>query len=283
MRPELAGEAALEAFEREVRLAASLTHPNTIQIYDYGYTGEGVFYYAMELVEGATLRRIVEDTGPLSAARTVFILTQAASALGEAHAKGIVHRDIKPTNIMLCERGGEGDFVKILDFGVARQIDLDRIERAELTVAGSAETLAPEALRGRAGPSSDLYALACVGYYCLTGQPLFSGESGQDVLRQHLTSRPVPPSRVHAGVPRDLESVILRGLSKDPAERAPDAAAFKRELMNLQSSTKWDAELAREWWTSHGSTLVGREVDDVTGSFVETQIRDSQELPESPK
>jgi serine/threonine-protein kinase len=274
LRPEIAGAAALERFEREVRLAASLTHPNTISIYDYGYTAEGVFYFAMELVEGATLREVVASGGPMPAARVIHVLAQAAGALQEAHDRGIVHRDVKPANLMLCERGGSHDFVKILDFGVAKKIEARSIVPEERTVAGSLETLAPEALRGDAGPRSDLYSLAVVAYYLVSGKPLFDVPSGSEMIHHHLATEPVPPSLHAPGLPPDLEAVILKALSKEPEDRPESAASLREALLACESAGKWTEEQARDWWAAYQPVEVPSDADSETkASSAETRIR----------
>jgi len=273
LRPEITGQAALERFEREVRLAASLTHPNTISIYDYGFTAEGVFYYAMEMVEGATLRDVVTATGPMPAGRVIRSLAQAAGALKEAHDKGIVHRDVKPANIMLCERGGELDFVKLLDFGVARKLGVG--EEVAGTVAGSLETLAPELLRGEpASPSSDLYSLAVVGYFLACGRPLFDVHSARDVMHHHLNVEPVAPSRHNSEIPSDLEAILLQGLSKDPKTRYSDASVFRESLLRCGAAFDWTQDDARRFWEGfRPSEARATAESEITASSSETRVR----------
>jgi serine/threonine-protein kinase len=250
-----------------------LTHPNTISIYDYGFSAEGVFYYAMELIDGATLRDVVSASGPLPAGRVIRILGQALGALKEAHEKGIIHRDVKPANVMLCERGGEYDFVKLLDFGVARKLG-SGAETAG-SVAGSLETLAPEVLRGEpTSPSSDLSSLSVVAYLLACGRPLFDAHSGQEVIRHHLTTEPVPPSVHNPDVSSDLEAVILRGLKKNPSERYPAASSMKEDLLRCRAASEWSQDEARRWWRTFTPQRNGVAAEsEITASSSETRVR----------
>ena len=194
---------ALARFEREVQRTAMLTHPNTVTVFDYGRTPDGVFYYAMELLDGATLDEIVEVDGPQPAARVIHLLDQAAASLAEAHGAGLIHRDVKPGNILVVERGGISDLVKVLDFGLVKDIGPRRDDGPSaaptLTVAnaitGTPLYMSPEAVVApeTADPRSDLYALGAVGYWLLTGTHVFSG-SLVEVCAHHLHSEPEPPS-----------------------------------------------------------------------------------------
>ncbi len=258
--PEKAGEAALQRFEREVKLTARLKHPNTVTIYDYGRTPDGIFYYAMELLDGANLEEVVRVSGALPVERVVHVLTQAAGALDEAHGLGLVHRDIKPANIMLCNQGGMVDVVKVLDFGLVK--DLRPADGAELTdaalsqtgvVTGTPQYLAPEALSDpeSVGPASDLYALGAVGYYLLVGDHVFTGKTVIEVCGKHLHQEPDPPSkRLGRSVSSALEDLLLRCLAKSPKDRPASAAAFLDELLAC-SIPAWDPLRARKWWTEN--------------------------------
>jgi serine/threonine-protein kinase len=247
LQPKITGEAALRRFEREVRQTSRLTHPNTVSIFDYGHTADGVFYYAMEYLEGATLAEIVEATGALPAERVIHVLVAACGALGEAHAKGLVHRDIKPANIMLCERGDEPDVVKLLDFGLVQ--DLSQQVIVEHKIMGTPETMAPEIILGREiGPPADLYALGAVGYYLATGQPVFEPLTVRQMLRAHQSRQPVAPSEIEASVPADLEELLLRCLRKDPGERPASALELRRELLACTDAGAWTHARAAAWW-----------------------------------
>jgi serine/threonine-protein kinase len=258
---EKAGEQTVARFEREVQQTSRLEHPNSVSIYDYGRTPDGQFYYAMELVEGVTLQQLVDGHGPVSSARTVSILSQAARALAEAHARGLVHRDIKPANIMLCERAGVPDTVKVLDFGLVKALD-DPAADAGLTqanaIVGTPHYLAPEAISAPdgVGPPADVYGLGAIGYYLLTGRDVFPGDSVIEVCSQHLKSEPEPPSAVlGAPIAPGLEALILRCLAKSPDERPRDGAALVRELEAL-STAEWTIGDARAWWREHRETRV---------------------------
>jgi hypothetical protein len=254
---ERAGERAIQRFEREVRLTARLTHPNTVTIYDYGRTPEGVFYYAMELLDGIDLEQLVRMTGPLPPARACHILLQVAGALAEAHAIGLIHRDVKPANIMLCRQIGRADIAKLLDFGLVRELDSVEKTRSDIhTLTGTPLYMAPESVvnphtvDGRA----DLYALAAVGYFLLVGAPVFEARTVIEVCGLHLHAPPVPPSeRLGRPLPEGLEQAILRGLAKKPEDRFPSAEAFARELRLAQEGVSWTPEEAQAWWADHVS------------------------------
>lgn len=246
----------LARFEREVRQTARLTHPNTVAVFDYGRTPEGVLYYAMEYLDGVDLERLVSFSGPLPVARAVHVLRQILLSLTEAHEMGLVHRDIKPANVILTERGGESDVAKVVDFGLVK--DLLATQSADLTAAqalmGTPLYLAPEAIRSpdEAGPSSDLYAVAALTYFLVTGTHLFQGSSVMDVCLHHLQTPPEPPSaRLGRSIPESLEQLILRGLNKQPDARFASARAFREALDACTDLPRWTERDAREWWTTH--------------------------------
>jgi serine/threonine-protein kinase len=247
LRPEVAGEEALRRFEREVRQTSRLTHPNTVSIFDYGRSADGVFYYAMEYLVGANLRQIVEKTGPMPPSRVIHSLVATCAALTEAHDKGLVHRDIKAGNIMLCERGGVQDVVKLLDFGLVK--DVTRDAAVDRQLMGTPETMAPETILGQVvGPSADIYALGAVGYYLLTGNPVFEAESLDELLQSHESRQPDPLSRHAPEVPADLEPIVLCCLEKDPRNRPVSTDALRRELLTCRDAGKWLPEDAAAWW-----------------------------------
>jgi serine/threonine-protein kinase len=249
--PGKAGEQQLTRFEREVQLTAELTHPNTVQIYDYGRSPDGVFYYAMELLDGLDLDTLVERHGPLGPGRTVHVLEQVCGALAEAHARGLVHRDIKPANIFLCQRGGELDVVKVLDFGLVKDLAGDANLTEMDVVAGTPAFLSPEAITApdRVGPHSDLYAVGAVGYYLLTGEHVFRGATVVEVASHHVHTRPEPPSkRSGRAVPTALEAIVLRCLAKKPEERYDGARALRRALEALPEHGTWTVDDAERWW-----------------------------------
>ncbi len=254
LAPEKTGEDNLNRFEREVQFTSQLSHPNTVAIYDYGRTPDGMFYYAMEYLDGINLSRLVAKDGPQPEARVIHLLMQACGSLAEAHSVGLVHRDIKPSNLMLCERGGLQDVVKVLDFGLVRQIDHpDEKSLADATgsLTGTPLYLSPEAIREprEVDAQSDLYQLGAVAYFLLTGGHVFSGNSPVEVLSHHLHSAPEPPSaRLGRVVPADLEDLILSCLEKGKSRRPAGAAALREALARCQDAGKWSQEDARAWW-----------------------------------
>ncbi|MBZ0266915.1 serine/threonine protein kinase [bacterium] len=250
---------ALARFEREVRLSANLTHPNTIQIYDFGRSGENVFYYAMEYLSGMDLQRVVERFGPLPPERVVFLLKQACGSLAEAHAKGVVHRDIKPSNLFLTERGGLHDFVKVLDFGLAKRVSgagVSEVTRSGM-VFGTPRYISPEALYGDDGIDgrSDLYNLGGVAYWLLTGKPPFDTSSSVDLIIDHVKTVPPRPSEVsETPIPRALEDVVMRLLEKKADDRYRTAEELGTALTAVAKDlpATWTWKRARDWWQLHG-------------------------------
>jgi hypothetical protein len=251
--PEKAGETALARFEREVQLTAELSHPNTVSVFDYGRTPDGIFYYAMEYLDGTNLAGLVREDGPQPPARVVHVLRQVAAALVEAHGIGLIHRDVKPENVILCERGGVPDVAKVVDFGLVRDLepgDAGRLTQSNV-IQGTPLYLSPEAIRApdSVDARSDLYALGAVGYFLLTGTPLFEGTTAIEICGHHLHSRPEPPSaRIGRPLPESLERVILSCLEKDPDRRPPSAAALRDALAEIDGVGTWGEREAREWW-----------------------------------
>lgn len=221
--PDRAGETATARFEREVMATSRLTHPNNITIYDFGRTRAGVFYYAMELLDGQDLGRLVEREGPQSAMRTRHILHQVAAALGEAHDAGLVHRDVKPANVMLCTRGGVRDFVKVLDFGLVKDVasSSDLKITSDRAIAGTPLYMSPESILapGSVGPAADVYAVGCVAYFLLTGRAPFEGDNLVAVCAAHVHAAAKPPSAFAPDVSPELDALILRCLEKKPEAR----------------------------------------------------------------
>jgi eukaryotic-like serine/threonine-protein kinase len=250
------GEQAIKRFEQEVQLTSALTHPNTIAIYDFGRTPDGVFYYAMEYLDGMTFDEVVRYAGPLPAARVVHLLTQVCGALMEAHALGLVHRDIKPANLMLCTRGRIPDHVKVLDFGLVKeQHTADAGLSMAGTLLGTPAYLPPEAVLdpSKVDGRSDLYAVGAVGYFLLSGTAVFEGCTLMEVCAKHLHSEPDPLSRrVREPVPAQLERIILQCLAKKPAERPASAGELRSMLQQVVLADAWSQEDAQTWWQNHG-------------------------------
>ena len=255
--PASAGEENLKRFEREAQLTARLTSPHTVSVYDFGRTPEGAFYYVMEYLDGLDLERLVREEGPLPPGRVVHILGQVCEALAEAHGVGLIHRDIKPGNILLSEVGGISDFAKVLDFGLVKDVtgSADARLTRENVIVGTPQYLAPETIRDGASsdPRSDLYALGAVAYYLLTAAAVFVGHPMQ-VIQSHLNSSPEPPSeRLGRPLPAKLERVVLDCLEKDPSLRPESARVLAGRLAACDDVEPWDAEEARRWWSARKS------------------------------
>jgi hypothetical protein len=249
-------EQQLRRFEKEVQLTARLTHPNTISIYDYGRTPDDVFYYAMELLDGMTLEELVERHGPLPPARVIHLLLQVCGALNEAHGVGLIHRDIKPANIFLCRRGDIPDFVKVLDFGLVREIkDGQNASQTNVNaVVGTPLYMSPEAIVEPDGVDAltDVYALGCVAFFLLTGTAPFHGNTVVEVCVHHLHSPPPAPSEL-CQVPADLEQVIMACLQKAKAARPQSAQALSASLEACADAGAWRRAEAAAWWSSTGA------------------------------
>jgi serine/threonine-protein kinase len=267
IRPDQAvDETSLVRFEREVRATATLTHWNTIEIYDYGHAEDGTFYYVMEYLPGMSLQDLVDRHGPLPPERIVHLLRQVCAALREAHAIGLIHRDIKPSNIIACERGGVHDVAKLLDFGIV-QSSGGAGEALRLTqqgvIAGSPPYVSPEQAAGKVALDgrSDIYSLGAVAYFLLTGRPPFVRETVLQVLMAHVYEAVLPPGEVRPDVPPDLEEVVLRCLAKDPARRYPDAASLDDDLARCAGAGDWDPERAAAWWQQRDTGRLGSAED----------------------
>jgi eukaryotic-like serine/threonine-protein kinase len=267
------GGANLARFEQEVQLLASLNHPNTVTIHDYGRTADGTFYYAMELLDGMDLEKLVATDGPQPPARVIHILKQAVRGLADAHAVGLVHRDIKPANIFLCKRWGDPDFVKVLDFGLAKDNAAPPTAMTgEATVLGTPLYISPEASLGakHADVRSDIYSLGAVGYYMLAGKPVFEGRSALEVFAHHLGTEPVPPGeRLGKPLPADLEVIVLRCLAKSPAERYQTVGEMWDALAACAGADEWTSAKARAWWEGRGDAPAPQVAASQEGRTVE--------------
>jgi hypothetical protein len=252
IRPDRAGDPdALARFEREVRATARLKHWNTVQIYDYGFAEDGTFYYVMEFLPGLTLEQIVQHDGPLPPARVIHFLRQVCAALAEAHGMHLVHRDVKPANIMVCERGGVHDVAKLLDFGLVRGGGpaADTVHDTQ-QVLGTPGYMAPEQAQGRddLDATADIYAVGATAYLLLTGEPAIPrGPIVQMLIAQ--ATEPLTPMRMRrAEVPADLEAVVMRCLERDPARRFASATALDAALEACADAGRWHPEDAAAWW-----------------------------------
>ena len=252
---ESASEADLVRFEREVQLTSRLVHPNTISIFDYGRTAEGVFYYVMEYLDGLDLQSLVDRYGPVEPARVIHILAQVSGALAEAHALGLIHRDIKPANIVLTERPDEPDVVKVVDFGLAKRFGGKMAESAAGdAIIGTPLYMAPEAISqpDTVDGRSDLYAVGAVAYFLLTGRHVFQAATVIEVCSKHMLEAPVPPSRrLGKPLPADLEALVLACLAKDRDARPASAAVLRAALLACADAARVDLPAARAWWKAH--------------------------------
>lgn len=244
----------LARFEREVRATAELSHPHTVEIYDYGRAGDGTFYYVMEYLWGLSLEDLVNRSGPLSAARVVFLLSQVCEALEEAHANGLIHRDIKPGNVFAARRGGRYDFVKLLDFGLVKSAarpDDPTLSRQE-TVVGSPLYMAPEQFGGETPDArADVYSIGGVAYFLLAGRPPFVGPNSYEIMIAHARDPVTPLSQIAKSVPPDVEAIVLRCLAKDPSERFQSAIALAEALAECSVAGQWTHGDAARWWQTH--------------------------------
>jgi eukaryotic-like serine/threonine-protein kinase len=257
IRPDQAGDPTnLSRFEREVQAMATLTHWNTVEIYDYGHAADGTFYYVMEYLPGLSLQDMVERHGPLPPGRAIHFLRQICAALQEAHSIGLIHRDIKPNNVIACRRGAVYDVAKLLDFGlVVQNIELTRKSDSDKltlqgTILGSPPFISPEQAMGKntVDGRADIYSLGGLGYFLLTCQPPFVRESAMELLVAHLHTAVAPPSELRPEIPHDLEEVLLRCLNKNPDDRYADAACLDKALADCAAADSWDNEQAAAWW-----------------------------------
>ena len=252
-----ADRTALARFEREVRLSSSLSHPNTITIFDFGRAAQDTFYYAMEYLEGMDLERFVERFGPIPPSRVLFLLLQVTGPLAEAHDRGIVHRDLKPSNIFLTMRGGLYDFVKVLDFGLAKQIQ-GADTPTELTrtgvVFGTPRYLAPETVYGTSGvgPRADIYAFGALVYWMLTGRPPFTADNAVALMIDHVKTVPARPSAIsEVPIPPELDDIVMKCLEKEPDDRFQSISELEDALRAVPDPTPWTRVRAAKWWELH--------------------------------
>ena len=271
LRPEVLGarDAAesrllLRRFEREAQATAMLNSPHTIQLFDFGVTQEGRFYYVMELLAGRDLESLVREFGPMPASRVIYLLRQVSHSLADAHARGMVHRDIKPANIYVCRMGLDYDFAKVLDFGLVKiarpAVGPETLSTIEHTTTGTPAYMAPETILGETDVDrrADVYALGCVAYYLLTGQLVFEADTSMKMLMHHLNTTPVPPSqRTELPIPRELDDLVLACLEKDPDRRPQNAGELFAMAYNCRACEGWNQDAARGWWEQHLPEFTG--------------------------
>lgn len=247
----------LRRFEREAQATAVLNSPHTINLFDFGMTSDGSFYYVMELLLGRDLESFVKEFGPVPADRAIFLLRQVCHSLAEAHVRGLVHRDIKPANIYNCRMGLDYDFVKVLDFGLVKFAPRggpSLLLTADHMTSGTPAYMAPEVILGATDVDNraDVYSLGCVAYWLLTGQLVFEAESTMKMLMHHVHTPPRPPSkRTELPIPREFDDLVMACLAKDPDHRPQRADELLQMAMCCQSCETWNQASARRWWETH--------------------------------
>ncbi len=252
---EASGHTLLQRFEREAQATASLRSPHTVEIYDFGLSKDGTFFYVMELLEGIDLDTLVKQYGPIPAERVVHILRQVCHSLDEAHEAGLMHRDIKPANLFICRYGRDRDFVKVLDFGLVKKRHTTEDDQGDLTQHGTAvgtpSFMAPEMLSdgGLVDGRADIYAVGCVAYWLLTGLLVFEGSSAMAVIVKHARDIPDSPSaRSEMDIPPALEQIVMDCLEKEPENRPQSASDLAIRLDQLNLPESWTDDCAATWW-----------------------------------
>ncbi|HEY5950303.1 MAG TPA: protein kinase [Kofleriaceae bacterium] len=253
-------EALNARFQREVQATAMLSSPHTVAVFDFGHTQDGTLYYVMELLNGLDVETLIEKHGPQPAERVIYLLRQACDSLAEAHRRNLIHRDIKPANIYLCAIGLKVDFVKILDFGLVRDLSSDLRLTNEGSISGTPAYLAPEAAaHNQFDARGDIYALGCVAYYMLTGHLVFEGETSAAMIASHIRDTPTPPSqRSELPIPPELDALVLACLAKRPEDRPQTAEQLQQLLNEIPLAKPWNQQRALGWWSIHVPDLVER-------------------------
>jgi eukaryotic-like serine/threonine-protein kinase len=253
-------------FRQEAEATAALHSAHTVALHDFGVTPDGVFYYAMELLDGLDLDTLVRRFGPVAPERAIHLLTQACESLAEAHAQGLIHRDVKPANIMTCHWGHKWDFVKVLDFGLVKAAWT--LSEVDLTtpgvIPGTPAFIAPEVALGRPDIDHgvDIYGIGCVAYWLLTGRRPFEGKSQLEMVMHHMKTPPTPPSQqVGTPIPAALEGLVLSCLAKEPEARPPSAEWLGDQLAQCETARPWTPSRARQWWEENASGIAGRAPD----------------------
>ena len=251
----LASSRAASQFEREVKAAAELTHWNTIDIFDYGFTEDGRFYYVMALLQGTNLEELVQQFGAIEPGRAIHFLSQACDALEEAHRRGLIHRDLKPANLFVGQRGGVWDHLTILDFGLVKGDIPSADEDADTDhVVGTPLYMAPEQITAgeMVDARADIYALGAVGYFLASGKSPFASTNLMQTIMAHMHEKVRPLPELIPEVPRDFADIIQRCLQKEASERFQDVGELRAALANCESTVDWNPALAQEWWRQAG-------------------------------
>ena len=259
IRPDLAAHAATVArFAREVQAVTGLTHTNTVRVYDYGRAEDGSFYYVMEYLDGPTLEELVRQAGPLPPGRVIYLLRQLCGSLAEAHSAGLVHRDLKPGNVIVTALGGQWDVVKLLDFGLVQDLSADADARLTRTgtVLGTPAYMSPEQAAGESAVDvrGDVYGLGAVAFFALTGRPPFQGKTLGQLLAAHRFDAPPPLTDLRPDVPADLAAIVARCLTKAPGDRFQSTTDLDRALALCECAVEWSAEQAAQWHRTRCST-----------------------------
>jgi len=265
-------------FEREVQMTSRLNHPNTVSIYDYGRTPDGLFYYVMELVQGMSLKELVQIHGPQPAGRTIQILQQICGSLDEAHHAGMIHRDIKPENILLSSRFEDCDHITVLDFGLVLDTH-DYHEQEAKGLTGTPMYLAPESINSPSSTqvASDIYSIGAVGYFLLTGEPLFTGNDAIDICLKQLQETPIVPSkRLGQPLPEDLENLIICCLHKEPTQRPVSAMQLIDQLRLCEDAASWTRQQCGLWWNRHSQKNTDHPTEELRGGNEPTLLGDEQ-------
>ena len=265
IRPEVLGSGGFEGaevlqrrFEREAQATALLRSPHTIELYDFGVTDDGTFYYVMELLDGLDLEQLIDRFGPVPPERAVHFLRDLADSLAEAHDVGLVHRDVKPANVYACRQGRDMDFVKVLDFGMVKPTNTPVEDAVKLTAehstGGTPAFMSPEQAFGESDLDgrSDIYSVGCIGYWLLTGRYVFQARTAMDMLMQHVKQEASPPSEhSEIAIPAELDALILRCLSKERSDRPQTGDQLRAALDGVPLSESWTRTRARKWWDAH--------------------------------
>jgi serine/threonine-protein kinase len=253
-------EALNVRFQREVQATAMLSSPHTVAVFDFGHTHDGALYYVMELLHGLDVETLIEKHGAQPAERVIYLLRQACDSLAEAHRRNLIHRDIKPANLYLCAIGLKVDFVKILDFGLVRNLRTDLRLTNEGAISGTPAYVAPEAAsKNQFDARGDIYALGCVAYYMLTGQLVFDAETSAGMIAAHIRDQPAPPSRrSELPIPPELDAIVLACLAKSPDDRPQTAEELQQRLNEVPLASTWNQTRAQAWWSVHVPKLVER-------------------------
>jgi serine/threonine-protein kinase len=260
-----------QRFQREAQTTSQLRSPHTVELYDFGVTEEGGFYYVMEYLNGVDLESLVTQFGPVDPARAVFLLRQACMSLGEAHLAGLVHRDVKPANLFACQLGPHYDFLKLLDFGIVRTtIGPGQTVTTAGQLKGTPTSLSPEVVQGeQASFVSDIYGLGCVAYWLLSGQHVFEAPALMALLMKHVTQPVTPPSEFRADLPHELDELVLCCLAKNPADRPSTAFELAERLASIPLDVPWNNRRAQIWWDAN---IVDSSDTAPADSWVETIV-----------